>query len=622
MVITSPTIDARRGQMFPTLSAADMARLERFGTERSFAKGTRILTAGEPGPGMVFVRQGRISVAQGDGAGARQTIIEHGPGQFLGELAQLSDRPALVDADAIADVEAIVLPGKALRDVLVQEAELGERLMRALILRRVGLLESGVAGPVIIGPAGNGDVQRLDNFLRRNGYPHRVLDSGSDSCAATLVDRFQVAPEQLPIVLCLGGQLLRNPGERELARCIGMVREIDPEKIYDTAIIGAGPAGLACAVYAASEGLSTLVLDCRSFGGQAGASARIENYLGFPTGITGMALMARAYNQAQKFGAEIAIPDQSAKLDPGHDGEAFCLHHGDGEKTRARSVVLASGARYRRLPIPHLGDYEGSCVHYWASPIETQLCDGQDVALCGAGNSAGQATVFLAGKAKKVWMIVRGASLEATMSQYLVERIRALPNVEVLLRTEISGLEGGEGALKQVRWKNRDSGAESKPCHRPCLLLHRRRSQHRLAGRCRASSWTARGSLSPARMAAIRWRPAAMASSPWAMSVAVRSSAWRLRWAKAPPWSPPFMPGWRGSANTWRRPRNEQRRLLPSRYHPEGHALRQGLRGMPQAGLGVGASAPLPHLRPCRLLRPEPRQARDKAFPPHKTSHH
>ena len=461
MALASPTIDARRAQMFPTLSAHDVTRLERFGTERHFAKGMRILTAGEQGPGLVFIRKGRIGVSQGGGITGREAIVEHGAGQFLGELANLSDRPALVDAEAVEDVDALVLPGKALRDVLVQEAELGERLMRALILRRVGLLESGTAGPVIIGPAGHVDVLRLDNFLSRNGYPHRVLDSLTDGCAATLVARFKVAPEQLPMVLCLGGQLLRNPGEQELARCIGMLRDIDPEKVYDTVIVGAGPAGLACAVYPASEGLSTLVLDCRSFGGQAGASSRIENYLGFPTGITGIALMARAYNQAQKFGAEIAIPDEAVKLGPDSDGEArFHLHLGNGETARARSVVLASGARYRRLPVANLGDYEGSCVHYWASPIETRLCDGQEVALCGAGNSAGQAVVFLAGKAKKVWMIVRGKSLEASMSQYLVDRIHALPNVEVLLRTEICGFGGEDGMLKSVRVKNRDSGEE------------------------------------------------------------------------------------------------------------------------------------------------------------------
>lgn len=213
-------------------------------------------------------------------------------------------------------------------------------------------------------------------------------------------------------MLCPGGQILHNPGEGELARCIGILAPIDPDRIYDAAIVGAGPAGLACAVYAASEGLSTLVLDCRSFGGQAGASSRIENYLGFPTGISGLALMARAYNQAQKFGAEIAIPDEAQLLEEDQDGEArFRLTLGNGETVKARSVVLASGARYRRLDIHNLADFEGTCVHYWASPVETRLCSGQEIVLTGAGNSAGQAVVFLASQAKKVWMVVRGASL-------------------------------------------------------------------------------------------------------------------------------------------------------------------------------------------------------------------
>jgi thioredoxin reductase (NADPH) len=461
MAATSPMIDARRGQMFPTLTPHEMARLEQFGTIARYPEGTRIAIAGQVPLGLLFVRKGSIIVSQGGKYEGRETIVEHGPGQFLGELTALSGRPALVDADAASDVEAVVLTPAALRNVLVREAELGERLMRALILRRVGLLESGQAGPVIIGPAGNGDVLRLDNFLSRNGYPHRVLDSLTDTCAATLVERFQVAPEHLPIVLCLGGQILRNPGEAELARCIGMLQRIDPERIYDTMIVGAGPAGLACAVYAASEGLSTLVLDCRSFGGQAGASSRIENYLGFPTGISGMALMARAYNQAQKFGAEIAIPDEAAKLHKKKGENSFRLALGNGEVARARSVVLAPGARYRRLDIPNLAEFEMTGVHYWASAAETRLCEGQEVVLCGAGNSAGQAVVFLATKVKKVWMVVRGKSLEASMSQYLVDRIRALSNVEVLLRTEICGLQGADAMLEKVRWRDQDSGAET-----------------------------------------------------------------------------------------------------------------------------------------------------------------
>jgi thioredoxin reductase (NADPH) len=447
--------------MFPKLDGQDIARLKRFGQPRTWPAGSKIFKAGELAPGLVLVLSGKVAVYQGGAFGSRAPIIEHGPGQFLGELAQLSDRPALVDAVAASDVDSIVLPAPALRDVLVQEAELGERLMRALILRRVGLLQSGESGPILIGPFGSGDMLRLETFLTRNGHPHKSLDSNTDSCAHTLQEKFKIAPGDLPIVLCPGGQLLRNPPEAELARCIGLLKSIDPNHIYDTAIVGAGPSGLAAAVYAASEGLSTLVLDCRSFGGQAGASSRIENYLGFPTGISGLALMARAYNQAQKFGAEIAIPDEATSLGPDQPGEArFCLTLGNGEKLRARSVVLASGARYRRLPVANLAAFEGTSVHYWASAVETRLCAGQEVALCGAGNSAGQAVVYLAGQAKKVWMLVRGNRLEDTMSQYLVDRIGGLGNVEVLLRTEICALEGTDSFLEIVRWKNRDSGTE------------------------------------------------------------------------------------------------------------------------------------------------------------------
>ena len=457
---TAPVIEARRAQMFPTMDTHDIARLKRFGEVSEFPEGAALMKAGEVAAGLYFVLSGKVSVTQGGDYSPRREVVQHGPGSFGGELAQLSGRPSLVDAVAIEPVEALVLPPRCLRDVLVQEAELGERLMRALILRRVGLLQASETGPIIIGAVGSFDVLRLENFLTRNGHPHRTLNCNSDPCAKTLLERFHVASEQLPIVLCPGGQILHNPGEGELARCIGLVRKIDPDMVYDTVIVGAGPAGLAAAVYAASEGLSTLVLDCRSFGGQAGASSRIENYLGFPTGITGLALMARAYNQAQKFGAEITIPEEAKKLNEGRDAR-FAIGLGDGEQVRTNSLVVASGARYRRPAIADLAQFEGTCVHYWASAIESRLCAGQEVALVGAGNSAGQAVVYLSQHVKKVWMIVRGQSLEATMSQYLVERIKSLPNVEVLTRTEICGLEGEDGTLQSVRWKNRDTGAES-----------------------------------------------------------------------------------------------------------------------------------------------------------------
>jgi thioredoxin reductase (NADPH) len=257
---------------------------------------------------------------------------------------------------------------------------------------------------------------------------------------------------------------LRNPGENELARCIGLVGPIDPDRVYDVAIVGAGPAGLASAVYAGSEGLSTLVLDCRAFGGQAGASARIENYLGFPTGISGIALMARAYNQAQKFGVEMAIPDEAASLQIARDPSTdhFVLNLSSNESARARSVVIATGARYRRLAVENLDAFEATSVHYWASPLEAKLCDGQEVVLVGAGNSAGQAVVYLASQAAKVWLLVRGADLNANMSRYLVDRITGLPNVEVLTRTQIISLEGSDGMLHAVRWRKDGSGEEAR----------------------------------------------------------------------------------------------------------------------------------------------------------------
>jgi thioredoxin reductase (NADPH) len=421
---------------------------------------------GNVGHGLSIVLSGDVDVTQHDRSGRGALIVTHGPGAFLGELAQLAGRPSLVDARARGPVQALIISPDRLRALLIAEAELGERIMRALILRRVGLLETGAGGPVIIGRVESGDVLRLENFLRRNGHPHQTLNAVTDPEAKALIERFHVDAGQLPIVLCPGGQLLRNPGEDELARCIGLVGPIDPDRIYDVVIIGAGPAGLAAAVYAGSEGLSALVLDCRAFGGQAGASARIENYLGFPTGISGIALMARAYNQAQKFGVEMAIPDEATSLQMPADSKPgpFVLNLFNNERARARSVVIASGVRYRRPAVNNLEAFESSSVHYWASPLEAKLCSGQEVALVGAGNSAGQAVVYLASQVAKVWLIVRGADLSANMSSYLVDRIKGLSNVEVLTRTQITGLEGADGMLEAVRWRQ---GASEEEVRRP-----------------------------------------------------------------------------------------------------------------------------------------------------------
>jgi thioredoxin reductase (NADPH) len=445
----------RREQMFPALEPYEIDRVRRFGELRSFKNEEALATTGHVGPGLVIILRGHVEVAQRDARGHRTPIVTHLPGSFMGELAQLSGRPALVDANANGPVEALVIAPDRLRSLLVAEAELGERIMRALILRRIGLLETGGGGPIIVGTGGDSDVLRLANFLSRNGHPHSRLDPHEDPEARALLDRFNIGCAALPIVLCPGGEFLQNPTERDLARCLGLVGPIDPDKTYDVAIVGAGPAGMAAAVYAASEGLSVLVLDCRSFGGQAGASARIENYLGFPTGITGMALMGRAFNQAQKFGAEFAIPAQVIGLErrDAARGNGFTLRLSGDEQAHARAVVIASGVRYRRPEVEMLSEFEGSSVHYWASPLEGKLCAKQEVVLVGAGNSAGQATVYLSGRASKVWLIARGPDLEASMSQYLVDRIRGLANVEVLTSTQVTGLEGSDGVLEAVRWR-------------------------------------------------------------------------------------------------------------------------------------------------------------------------
>jgi thioredoxin reductase (NADPH) len=461
MALRPPSLIERRGdQMLPELDPLEIERVRRFGECRSFPRGTALYTIGQIAPGLMVILAGKVEVTHVDKSGQRITIVTHGPGQFLGELAQLASRPALADATAAEPVRALIIPPDRLRALLIAEAELGERIMRALILRRIGLLETGSGGPIIVGRADNGDVLRLQVFLRRNGHPHQLLNPETDAEARALIERFHVDPGQLPIALCPGGQLLRNPGEDELARCIGLVGPIDPKLVYDVAVVGAGPAGLATGVYAASEGLSVLVLDGRAFGGQAGASARIENYLGFPTGITGIALMARAYNQARKFGTEMAIPDRVTGLSAPDDTGRLVLHLHNGERVTARSVVIASGARYRRLGVQNLDAFEASSVHYWASPLEARLCADQEVALVGAGNSAGQAAVYLASQGAKVKMIVRGTDLGATMSRYLVDRIEGHANIDLVTGAEIIGLEGRDGILEAVRWRSRADAQE------------------------------------------------------------------------------------------------------------------------------------------------------------------
>jgi len=381
-----------------------------------------------------------------------------GVGHFIAEVAQLSGRPTLVNGSAVGAVELLDISSESLRALIVAEAEMGERIVRALILRRVALIESNSGGPVLVGPRGNGNLFHLQSFLTSNGHPHTVLDPATDAAAAALAERYQPAPQEWPLVVCPDGKIMKNPGNVELGRCLGMLPDLSGDKIFDVLVVGAGPAGLATAVYAASEGLSVLALEQRAYGGQAGASARIENYLGFPTGISGRALAGRAYVQAQKFGVEIATPASAANLLC--DSWPLRVKLCDGTQVRARTVVLSCGARYRRPSLANLKTYEGRGVYYWASPIEAKLCKQEEIILVGGGNSAGQAAVFLSGHAAKVHMVIRGAGLAASMSSYLIERIAATPNITLHTHTEIIALEGDDDGLTGARWRNNQTGEE------------------------------------------------------------------------------------------------------------------------------------------------------------------
>ena len=456
-VTLNDTLAGRRDQMFPVLSDTDLARAARFGTPQSFAAGEYLFRAGEAGPGMYLLLRGLVTISQRDGLGHVVPIVREGAGAFLAEVGALSGAPALVDGVAEEAVEAILVPPERLRALITAEADLGERITRALILRRVALIEQGVTGAVLIGDAQAPQLVRLESFLRRNGQPYHVMGASDDGAASALAAQYANRPHEV-IAVCPDGSILVDPDEQELARCLGLVDPAEQHQLFDVVIVGAGPAGLATAVYAASEGLAVAALDCRAYGGQAGASARIENYLGFPTGISGQALAGRAYVQAQKFGARVLVPAQVTALQCAA-GAPAALQLADGRRLRARAVVVASGARYNRPDARNLPAFEGRGVWYWASPIEARLCQGEEVVLVGGGNSAGQAAVFLAAHAARVTMLVRGAGLAATMSRYLIDRIEAAANITILPRQELAELEGDAGGhLAHVSWRDRDSG--------------------------------------------------------------------------------------------------------------------------------------------------------------------
>jgi thioredoxin reductase (NADPH) len=449
-------------QLFPVLDAGEVTRLSRFGERVNFADKEALVTTGVPSPGLFLILSGTVSVMHRIGINQVRPSVELGPCQFLGELGQLASRPALADARANGRVEAVLIKPEQLRAAIIAEAALGGVIMRALILRRIRQVEFGAGGLVLVGPA-SAKLNKLQNFLASNDFPHQVVDSLEDSEAISLIEDNALKGTELPLAICPNGTVLLNPSEAELARHLGMAGAPRTNKVYDVTVVGSGPAGLATAVSAASEGLSVLVLDAHSFGGQAGASARIENYIGFPAGISGHELVGLAFAQALKFGAETAIPVTVAKLDCSlqHDDRLFRLHLAGYPPVRARVVVIASGARYRRPSISDLSKFEGRGVWYWASPIEARLCGGQEVAVVGGGNSAGQAAVYLSGVASRVYMIVRGEGLAETMSHYLIDRIRATANIELISRAEVTALEGApERGLEAVRWQRHHTPTE------------------------------------------------------------------------------------------------------------------------------------------------------------------
>ncbi len=398
---------------------------------------------------MAIVLGGTVSIIQRNGLSRERLVTRQGPGEFVAEVSQLSGKPSMEDAIADMDVDALLVGPTMLPALIVAEAELGERITRTLILRRLALIEGAASGPVIIGALASSAVIRLRTFLTRYGQPHHCFDPDRDEHRCPFATHYALDSHEA-IAVCPDGRTLHNPSNKELALALGLLDEKERAATYDVAIIGAGPAGLAAAVYAASEGLRVIVLEASAYGGQAGASARIENYLGFPTGVAGHDLASRAYVQAQKFGAEILIPARVTALRlASHDADALrraptIVTLDDGRTIRSRTVVIAAGARYRRPTVEGVTSYEGRGIWYWASRVEARLCEGEQVALIGAGNSAGQAAVFLAPFVERIVMLVRGDGLEASMSRYLVDRIAANAKIDVLTRQELCALEGDD----------------------------------------------------------------------------------------------------------------------------------------------------------------------------------
>jgi thioredoxin reductase (NADPH) len=448
-----PLIRAHAEQIFPKLTPAQIRRVAARGHLRAMERGEVLYEQGDSGLPFFVVVSGEIEVVRPSGT-VETLVTVHGSGQFTGEVGTLSGRRSLFRVRATKPGKAIELTRQQMLALIQSDAELGEIFTRAFILRRVELVAAGMGDIVLIGSTHSADTLRIKEFLMRNGHPYSYIDLEHDHDVQNLLDSFHLIASEIPVVICRGKIVLRNPSNQQIADCLGFNVSIDQTHVRDLVVIGGGPSGLAAAVYGASEGLDVLVLETGSPGGQAGSSSKIENYLGFPTGISGLELAGRAYNQAQKFGAEMLIAKGTRLV---CDSKPYIVEVENGARIPARAVVIATGAEYRRLPLKNLSQFEGTGVYYGATFMEAQLCGGEEVIVVGGGNAAGQAAVFLAETAKRVYMLVRSAGLAESMSRYLIRRIEETDTIVFRPHTEIEALEGGNH-LDSIRWRDNQTG--------------------------------------------------------------------------------------------------------------------------------------------------------------------
>jgi thioredoxin reductase (NADPH) len=461
------TIETRRPQMFPTLTPAQMTRLEAFGTRKPVQAGEVLAQSGEREGRIFVVISGSIEILRA-GLSIEERVTLHTAGQFTGEMSTLRGARSLVRARVFEDGEVLIIDHDNLRRLVQTDAALSEMLMRAFILRRVGLIEADSSDVILIGSRHSADTLRLRQFLGRNGQPYHNVDIDTDPDVERLLERFHVKVDEIPVVVCRAEQVLKNPSNQQVAECLEINPQFDEATVRDVLVIGAGLAGLAAAVYAASEGLDVLVLETHAAGGQAGSSSRIENYLGFPTGITGKALAGRAVAQAQKFGADVAVANTAARLRC--DRRPFEIELTNGHTVHGRSILIATGAEYRQLALANLEQFVGNGVYHAATYVESQLCTAEEIIVVGGGNSAGQAAVYLSEGCRRVHILVRADGLADSMSRYLIRRIEDTPNITLHVRTELTALNGTD-RLERVVWRSAADDDETKRDIRHVFLM-------------------------------------------------------------------------------------------------------------------------------------------------------